>query len=99
MSENEIFSSNDSLFKKENEMTKKILVGGYDEDLVINKNYLESLDGIYKCNICNKIMINPVECEECGHNFCNDCISSSDCPFGCKTKVIKPSSLAIKKDN
>ena len=96
MSENEIFSNNDSLFKKENEQNKNKLVGGYDEDLVINKNYLESLDNIYKCNICNKIMLNPVECEECGHNYCNDCINSSDCPFGCKTKVIKPASLAIK---
>ena len=47
MSENEIFSNNDSLFKKENEQNKNKLVGGYDEDLVINKNYLESLDNIY----------------------------------------------------
>ena len=70
MSENEIFSNSDSLFKKENEANKNNSVGGYDENLVINKNYLESLDNIYKCNICNKIMINPVECEECGHNFC-----------------------------
>ena len=96
MSENEILSNNDSIFKKDDEMNKNILVGGYDEELVINKNYLESLDNIYKCSICNKIMLNPVECEECGHNYCNDCINSSDCPFGCKTKIIKPASLAIK---
>ena len=98
MKENENFINiNDNLqFKNDFENNKNKIVGGYDEDLVINKNYLESLDNIYKCNICYKIMINPVECEECGHNFCYNCINLSDCPFGCKNKIIKPSSLAIK---
>ena len=90
---------NNSLFqKKPNEYENKnnIYIGGYDEDLVINKNYLLSLDTIYKCNICYKIMINPVECEKCGYNFCYNCINSSDCPFGCKETKIKESSLAVK---
>ena len=84
--------------KSQNEYENKnnICIGGYEEDLVINKNYLLSLDNIYKCSICDKIMINPVECEKCGHNFCYNCINSSDCPFGCKDKNIKESSLAIK---
>ena len=91
--------NNDLLFFKsinDPETNNNIFIGGYDEDLVINKNYLLSLDEIYKCNICYKIMINPVECEICGHNFCYNCINSSDCPFGCKDKKIKQSSLAIK---
>ena len=88
-----------NLFEKnldEYEENNNLYIGGYDENLVINKNYLLSLDNIYKCNICNKIMINPVECEKCGHNFCFNCLNSSDCPFGCKDKIIKHSSLAIK---
>ena len=92
--EYDIKSSNNSIDKDENK--NNIYIGGYDEDLVINKNYLLSLDNTYKCNICYKIMIDPVECEECGHNFCYNCINSSDCPYGCKNKIIKHSSLAIK---
>ena len=99
--ENDInMTNNDLLFDKNNindlDTNNNIFIGGYDEDLVINKNYLLSLDDIYKCKICYKIMINPVECETCGHNFCYNCINSSDCPFGCKDKTIKQSSLAIK---
>lgn len=89
---NPLFKKSPNKYKNKN----SIYIGGYDENLVINKNYLLSLDTIYKCNICYKIMINPVECENCGHNFCYNCINSSDCPFGCTDNKIKESSLAIK---
>ena len=96
MLKNEIHEDFFSTNLNEYEEKKSLYIGGYDENLVINKNYLLSLDNIYKCNICFKIMINPVECEKCGHNFCFNCLNSSDCPFGCKEKTIKDSSLAIK---
>ena len=45
-------------------------IGGFDESRIINKDYLNSLEGIYKCGICFKIMDNPTDCETCGHSFC-----------------------------
>ena len=69
---------------------------GLDESRVINKEYLNSLDDIYKCNICFKIMDSPTDCENCGHSICYECINKLKCPFGCKNKSLKPSSMAIK---
>ena len=70
--------------------------GGIDLSRVLNKDYLLSLGDFYKCSICSKIMVNPIDCESCGHSFCNECISKSKCPFGCEKKSFKPSSMGIK---
>jgi predicted Zn-ribbon and HTH transcriptional regulator len=82
-------------------MSKKIKFNqknffGINPERVINKDYLNSLKDIIKCSLCNKIMINPTDCEECGHSFCYDCISTKECPFKCKEKKLKPSSMGIK---
>ena len=69
---------------------------GINPSRVINKDYLKTLDEIYKCPICNNIMINPTDCVNCGHSFCYDCIVKSECPFKCKNKNIKISSMGIK---
>ena len=69
---------------------------GINPNRVINKDYLNSLNDIYKCPICQNILINPTDCEECGHSFCNDCIMKNECPFKCKKKILKQSSMAIK---
>ena len=69
---------------------------GINPNRVINKDYLNSLNDIYKCPICQKILVNPTDCEECGHSFCNDCIMKNECPFKCKKKILKQSSMAIK---
>lgn len=82
MDENKINSSNNE--------------SGIDISRVLNKDYLSSLGEFYKCNICKKIMINPTDCEICGHSFCNDCITKTKCPFGCEKKSLKPSSMGIK---
>ena len=37
-------------------------------------------------------MLDPKDCEECGHSYCYECISILNCPFGCKTKSIKNTS-------
>ena len=66
-----------------NQTNDNLIIGGLDSNLVINKNYLNSLGDICKCCLCQKIMFNPVECEQCGHNFCYTCLSKSGCPFGC----------------
>ena len=64
-------------------------IGGFDEKRIINKDYLNTLKGIYKCGICFKIMDNPTDCETCGHSYCNECIKNLKCPFNCKTIMIK----------
>ena len=81
-----------------NEELKKPLesIGGFDESRVINKDYLNSLNGIYKCGICFKIMDNPTDCETCGHSFCYECIQNLKCPFKCKNKQLKSSSQNLK---
>ena len=84
-------------------MSKKIEVpneiesiGGFDESRIINKDYLNSLEDIYKCGICFKIMDNPTDCESCGHSFCYECIKNLKCPFKCQNKQLKSSSQNLK---
>ena len=72
-----------------------IKIYGIDPKRVINTDYLKTLGDFYKCNICFNVMVNPTDCESCGHSYCNDCISKLKCPFGCKTKNLKPSSIGI----
>ena len=87
-----------SINKAENIINKtndNLIIGGLDSNLVINKNYLNSLGDICKCCLCQKIMFNPVECEQCGHNFCYTCLSTSGCPFGCSHLKINKASLSI----
>ena len=55
-------------------INEKEIIGGFDESRIINIDYLNSLEGIYKCGICFKIMDNPTDCESCGHSFCFECI-------------------------
>ena len=74
---------------------KQTLSGGIDPERLINEEYLSSLGDFYKCSICFKIMINPTDCEECGHSYCKECISKLKCPFGCKKKLLKNSSIGI----
>ena len=69
--------------------------GGIDIERLINKDYLNPLGDFYKCSICSKIMINPTDCENCGHSFCYECISKTKCPFGCENKNLKPASNGI----
>ena len=71
-------------------------IGGFDENRVINNDYLNTLKGIYKCGICFKIMDNPTDCETCGHSYCYECIKNLKCPFNCQTKKLKPSSQNLK---
>ena len=80
-----------NLIKNEKELNIK----GLDKNLVINKNYLNSLGDIYKCALCQNILLNPVECQICGHNFCFNCIYSTNCPYGCKDKKISKASLSL----
>ena len=91
-------NSNLSNDKKVNNNISNIAIknNGLDESRVVNKDYLHSLDDVYKCNICFKIMDNPTDCENCGHSFCYECIDKLKCPFGCINKSLKPSSMAIK---
>ena len=73
----------------------KTISGGIDISRLINKDYLLSLGDFYKCSICSKIMINPTDCEYCGHSFCYECISKEKCPFNCVKKNLKPASNGI----
>lgn len=69
---------------------------GISTKRVINEDYLSSLNDLYKCNICFNIMINPTDCETCGHSYCYDCIYKLKCPFGCEEKKLKSSSTGIR---
>ena len=51
-----------------NEQKLKTTNGGIDMERLINKDYLNPLGDFYKCSICSKIMINPTDCEGCGHS-------------------------------
>ena len=88
-----------SINKTENiaeQINTNLIREGLDINLVVNKNYLNSLDDIYKCSLCQKIMINPVECEQCSHNFCLSCLNTkSGCPFNCTALKINKASLSI----
>ena len=88
-----------SINKTENiaeQINDNLIREGLDINLVVNKNYLNSLDDIYKCSLCQKIMINPVECEQCSHNFCLSCLNTkSGCPFNCTPLKINKASLSI----
>ena len=88
-----------SINKTENiaeQINTNLIREGLDINLVVNKNYLNSLDDIYKCSLCQKIMINPVECEQCSHNFCLSCLNTkSGCPFNCTPLKINKASLSI----
>ena len=74
---------------------KHSISGGIDPERLIDTEYLSSLGDFYKCSICFKIMINPTDCEECGNSYCKECISKLKCPFGCKKKLLKNSSIGI----
>ena len=74
---------------------KQSILGGIDPERILNKEYLISLGDFYKCSICFKIMIKPTDCEECGHSYCQECISKLKCPFGCENKSLKNSSIGI----
>ncbi len=69
---------------------------GFATSRVINKDYLNTLGDLFKCNICFNIMNNPTDCEKCGHSYCLDCITNFNCPFECESANIKSSSIAIK---
>ena len=69
---------------------------GISPSRVINTSYLATLNDFYKCNICFNIMINPTDCENCGHSYCYECITSHNCPYGCEAKLLKPSSSGIR---
>ena len=72
-------------------------ISGINPERVINKEYLNPLKDILTCPLCHKIIIKPTDCEKCGHSFCYNCISTKECPFKCKEKILKSSSMGIKK--
>ena len=74
---------------------RQSISGGIDPERIINKEYIQSLGDFYKCSICFKIMIKPTDCEECGHSYCQECITKLKCPFGCENKSLKNSSIGI----
>jgi len=72
--------------------------GGIPSDLVHNKDYLENISNVSKCSICQRIMINPQECDndECDKTFCLYCINDSKrCP-GCEKSSFHPCSKGIR---
>ena len=57
---------------------------------IINKMYIadQSCEPSFKCIFCNKLFIDPVTCQPCGHSFCKKCIKSKkDICKECNVKV------------
>ena len=61
------------------------------EDDIINKQYYEQIKDIVTCLICLNIIVNPVQCVNCQHNYCSECIEKiSKCPMGCQNNNFIP---------
>ena len=71
--------------------------GGISDHRVLNQDYYKQVKEItFKCNLCYNIIVNPFDCEKCGHSYCFCCINQRNCPFNCEKANIKPSSRGIK---
>ena len=73
------------------------------EDLVVNKEYLNQLNGndLLNCPICLGLLYDPVMCENCQNNFCRKCISvwthnNNTCPFKCQKVNFVPVSRSLR---
>ena len=70
------FPSNNFLFKFCVVFSKNIVLvdmaskHGYDVEL------MNALDRKYDCQICQLILRDPVQLEECGHRFCKPCMNA-----------------------
>ena len=66
----------------------------FDDDCLIkDENYL-TFKPIMLCNICNKILKNPMMCTQCQGSFCKKCIDHwsenyAKCPKNCQNPTYK----------
>jgi len=44
-----------------------------NEELLINKEYYKDIKEMIQCQICFGVLISPLQCNACEHNFCKMC--------------------------
>ena len=67
-----------------------------DDCLIKDENFL-TFKPIMLCNICNKLLKNPMICIQCQSSFCKKCIDNwsenySKCPKNCQNPTYKKNS-------
>ena len=67
--------------QKIDQLAKKKLDERANIDLKLSKEHLEEKDIDFVCYVCNFIVEDPSECEECSFNYCKACIINLEkCP-------------------
>ena len=68
-------------------LTKKT---GIDRARILNLEKINLIEELIKCAICNEVLDKPLECENCGALFCEECINDwvkdknpCPCPMVC----------------
>ena len=68
-------------------LTKK---SGIDRSRILNLEKISLIEELIKCTICNEVLDKPLECENCGALFCEECINDwakdknpCPCPMVC----------------
>ena len=66
------------------------------ENIVKNSFYEVNKDEI-ECQICNLLIIGPMQCPDCQNSLCSNCaVSCKKCPF-CRKEVVFKKSIMINK--
>ena len=73
----------------------------YQSSKIINKNEFELLGDNIICSICQEILYQPVQCDQCQNCFCKECIlqwltKSQTCPFKCESFKYKENKFVNK---
>ena len=70
----------------------------------MQKEGIESFMDEIICNVCLYFPKNTIECTQCGHLFCSECIyawfnhyNNYCCPFRCGFGTLRPVSGALKR--
>ena len=71
-------------------------------DLVINKDHFKVIENCSICQICQGILISPIQCSVCQNSFCSSCIQKwknetgiMSCPFKCQNNSFQSSRTLI----
>ena len=70
----------------------------YEKENIANLKEIASFESEINCSICQSILVDPYQCNQCENYFCHDCISiwlktSRTCPFKCPKFQLKEAKL------
>ena len=69
-----------------------------EKENIANLNEIAAFESEIMCTICQSILIDPYQCNQCENYFCNNCINiwqktSRTCPFKCPKFQLKEAKL------